>query len=496
MKNNARRRRFSCFAVFVAVCASMLFALTSVEARGSSGSRPIGTIIGWGTYAVDKMPAPAGTLLFAGDVVTTGEGSGAEMRLVSGAIARIGAGSEVHLGAGDFDLRLGKFTLRSSAGKPAHARVLGAGIVVGTGSPAICRLEARATSAVVAADRGIVVIEGPVPPLVLAAGRAAQLEEAPGQTATLSGSPLRPARVTAISAGIGQAPSGPASSVLPEDLRAAGRVVGSYPDAEVRHPGSPIAVPIRLGEIVDIGDMLGTMAGGRVRVQLLDNTLFDLGISTTLSVLRHDPDKHSTELDLHEGHLHADIGAPDGSQPSFRVRTPIMQVSASPTMLFVSADTKEAVVCSAGSGPVIVRNSSGGAPVTLAAGQCSVTRAGESPGPARSDAARLQREMELATFESGPGIPELAHARATRQARTTIDASLAVLNAVALVEIQHAASRVKKVNLNSLTSKFNDLSNSADAAAEAARNLCLALLNFTRVPSPSNPNNACGSTGP
>jgi hypothetical protein len=494
MKHEVTTRRRSC-APLLAAFVLMLFAPALAEARGSPGTHPLGTIIGWGTYTVDKIPVPAGTLLFSGDVVITGDGSGAELSLVSGAIARIEAGSEVKLAttAGDLDLKRGAFTLRSSAGKPVRARVLGTPVVVGAASPAICRFEARSTSAVVAAYLGTVVIEASPARLVLAPGRIARLEGARGQAANLSGSHVQPARMTAISAQTGSASSGPASTALPDNLRAAGRVVGSYPDAEVRHPDSPIAVPLRLGEIVDVGDTLGTIAGGRVRVQLLDNTLFDLGLSTTLSVLHHDPERYSTELDLIEGHLHADIGAPEGAQTRFEVRTPIVQVSANPTTLFVSAEPKEAVVCSAGSGPVTVRTSNGGASVTLAAGQCSVTRAGEAPGAPRSDPARLQRQMELATFEAGPGIPELARSRALIEAATSANAAAAVLDGVVLIVIYN----VKEVNFTALTSAFNDLSDHADAAAEAAHGLCLAFNStFGRVPSPSIPVSQCPDPDP
>jgi hypothetical protein len=250
---------------------------------------------------------------------------------------------------------------------------------------------------------------------------------------------------------------------------------------------------------VDVGDVLGTIDGGRARVELLDNTIFDLGIATTLSLMQHDPDRHSTELDLHAGRLHADIGAADGSQPSFQVRTPIVQISAAPTMLFVSANPKEATVCSAGSGPVTVRNSSG-ASVTLAVGQCSITRAGEAVGPPRSDPARLEHEMALAIFEAGRGAPGLAHDLAVNQALTATNAGVALLNVVALIEIQHATSEIKKVRSSpdSLTSTFGALLNDANAAAQAAHNFCLALLDttFGQVPSPSVPISECTSAGP
>lgn len=479
----------------------LLLAPARISARESSSARPIGTIIGWGTYAIDRLPAPAGTLLFSGDVVSTGPDSGAELSFFSGAMARIEAGSEVHLEAtaGDLDLRQGALTLRSGMGKAARAAVLGTSILVGADLlPAICRLEARSASAVIAADRGTVVIEASPGPLVLAPGRLARLEPGPKQVAALSIAGLQPAKMTAArTAQAGTTPASPGTVMLPEELRTAGRVVGTYPQAEVRHPDSPIAVPLRLGELVDIGDVLGTVAGGRARVQLLDDTIFDLGISTTVSVLRHDPEKHSTAVDLQEGHLHADLGARSGAQARFEVRTPVVAVAANPTILFVSVEAKQATVCSAGAGPVSVRSVRGGPAVTLAAGQCSVTRAGEAPGAPRSDAARLEREMELATFETGPGVPELARALTLNQATASTNAGVVLLETLTLIEIDKAATGIKPPNLASLTSGLNYLSNRADSAAEAARELCLAFLSsFPRVPSPSFPVSQCPSLGP
>ena len=500
MKDTFSAQRLRSMVVVVSASLLALLAPARVKAHASSGARPVGTIIGWGTYAIDHLPVPPGALLFSGDVVSTGPDSGAELSLFSGAVAHIEAGSEVHLeaAAADLDLRQGALTLRSGTGKAARARVLGASILVGADLlPAICRLEARSASAIIAADRGIVTIEALPAPLVLAPGRIARLERASNQAATLPGARLQPARVTATRIGQAGTTSGPGAVVLPEELRAAGRVVGTYPQAEVRHPDSPIAVPLRLGELVDIGDVLGTLDGGRARVQLLDDTLFDLGISTTLSVLRHDPKKHSTELDLQGGHLHADLGARGGAQARFEVRTPIVDVTTSPTILLVSAGARQAVVCSAGAGPVSVRSVRGGAAVTLAAGQCSLTRAGEAPGPPRSDAARLEREMELATFEAGPGVPELARSLTLKQASAATNAGVALLDALLLIEADKAARGVKQPNLASVTSALNNLSNHTDSAAEAARELCLAFLStFARVPSPSIPANQCPNPSP
>src|ERR1700752_1437905 len=120
MKHTVSARRL--VVSLLSSCLLIPLAPACVEARGNSGARPIGTIVGWGTYTVDEMAVPAGALLFSGDVIATGRDSGAELSLISGAMARLEAESEVRLAstAANLDLRQGALTLRTGAGKLAR----------------------------------------------------------------------------------------------------------------------------------------------------------------------------------------------------------------------------------------------------------------------------------------------------------------------------------------------------------------------------------------
>jgi hypothetical protein len=476
--------------------AGFALGLLAVATASASSSKPLGTILGWGNYAVEGVPASAGTLIFAGDVVTTGAEGGAEVTLVSGSFARIEATSEVVVsGVADFELRRGAFTLRSGLGEPARARVLGRPIVIGTRQPALCRLETAAGSGLVTAESGLVTIEGGSSPVLLPPGRSFRLPAALERTAGPTAMPSE------------QYPPVPPALAAPSTAQAApaaGRVFESYPDEVVRHPGSPIAVPLRLGEIVEVGDALGTVGEGRVRLELLDGTFVDLGAATSIQIVQHNPEAHLTELDLHAGHLRADVGARQGPEARFEVRTAAAQVTASSTMLFVAAEAKQTAVCNAGSGPVTVRSARSlpGA-VSVATGECSITRPGSPPDAPRPDMARLEREMKLASFEAAPN--PFAPVAARKKGAVSANATAAILAFVNFLELHDAADATgsaanalqsAETGLQSAASTLSAAAANAGTAGTVAQTLCLALLQYEeemgRVLSPSAPAEECG----
>ncbi|HUI42364.1 MAG TPA: FecR domain-containing protein [Terriglobia bacterium] len=473
-------------------------ALAAAGAAAGAGSQPLGAILGWGDFQVDRLPAPEGTLVFPGDVVTTAANSGAELRFVSGSIARLEAGSAVALdgAAGDVDLRQGALTLKSPAGRAARARVLGAQVVVGAAASSTCRLQTGSGSAWVAAVAGRVVIEGAGNPLVLAAGHSARLGRASERFLVPQTAPPVPQASSA-------APAPARAVTLVPEVHTAGRVVAVYPDEVVRHPGSEIATPLIMGELVDAGDILGTLGPGRVRIQLFDNSIFDLGAATTVRLVQHDPDARSTLLELRGGYLHAEVAPAQGPKAGFVVTTPHAEVSASATMFFVSTDAKATVVCNAGSGPLLVRSPAVAAgAVSVAAGECSITHAQEAPGPSHADRALIEREMWLAGYQDGPGIPGLARREAIKKARTTAISGAAALSLVTLIEMYRTSTDLQHVasDAQPYVSAFGNAVGNFEGAIQIEHNLCLAFLNwgggFGLVLSPSVPAQVCPSVGP
>jgi hypothetical protein len=195
-----------------------------------------------------------------------------------------------------------------------------------------------------------------------------------------------------------------------------------------------------------------------------------------------------------------------GPQARFVVRTPLLQVSAGATMIFVSADAKDNVVCNAGSGPVTVRSSGGAAAaaanVKVGPGECSVTRPGEAVGPAQVSSARIEREMNLASYEAGPDIQQIARREGLKEARTATLSGVAVLNTVLFIQLYRTGSDLSQAG--SEVAPFLAALNSAAANFEGAiqleHNLCEAFLqylsNFGKAISPSAPLPSCPSGAP
>jgi len=253
--------------------------------------KPVGSLLGWGHYAVDQMPSPPGTLVFPGDVVTTEAGSGVELRFSSGGIARLEGATELAVSAGDLELKRGSVSVRTAAAEARLVRVMGASVTVeGGSSTSLCHMTLANGSALVAVEQGTATIRGAGAPAVLTAGYAVRIvphstaaDQQPATAQSQSPAPAAPAAAQTT-------PAIPQSGV--PVVPTIGRVVGVYPDVIVRQPGAEIAAPLRLGELVDAGDVIGTLDEGRARVQLYDDTLVDAGVGTTLTMVAHDPGTH------------------------------------------------------------------------------------------------------------------------------------------------------------------------------------------------------------
>jgi ferric-dicitrate binding protein FerR (iron transport regulator) len=503
--------RLRTFEKLFPVCAALVVVLACSGNARSAHSRPLGTVLGWGDYALDRLPAPPGTVVFAGDVVATAADSGAELRFLSGGIIRIESTSEVALNAAtdEPELRTGGFILHSAAGRSLHAGVESGRLTVDAAAASTCRIDSDPRSVRVSALAGSIIVEGGGQQLLLAAGQSARFnaEFAGAQLFQLPATGAQHESTSSAEQGLPVAPSAAQQSsaaTIPIQLHSAGRVVALYPDEVVRHPGAQIAAPMVLGELVNDGDVLGTLGGGRVRVQLFDNSIFDLGAAATLRVVRYDPGIHSTVLELRSGYFSAEVAPAPGVQPNFVVKTQYADVSAATTMFFVSTDARGTNVCNAGAGPLLVRKSGDTIrqAVAVAAGGCSITRAGEAPGASHQDRSLLVREMALGRYEEGPSVPVLARRLAIKKARTATISGASVLSLVAMIEMYQTSTKLNDVAsdvqpyISGLTSAAVNLGN----AIQLDHQLCLAFLNwaanFGKPISPSIPEQACPNLGP
>jgi hypothetical protein len=88
--------------IIVAMTVGALWTSAALLAAGRpSKGQALGYVTSQGEVRVDRQAAPSGTSVFAGDVITTGSGAVASVKLVWGAQATLGENGEMRVGSGD-----------------------------------------------------------------------------------------------------------------------------------------------------------------------------------------------------------------------------------------------------------------------------------------------------------------------------------------------------------------------------------------------------------
>ena len=467
---------------------TLLALLVGASVPGFGGDRavstkPVGTMIGTGPVWLDGSPAsefsaPPGAALFGGDVIQTGKAGSAVVRLLSGTSATVAEKSTVVLDVNSgvtarpgasaaLDLREGVLTVLSAGRQPTEVIIPGASVTLQSqpGRAAVCRVASVGRSAAVFADRGPIEVHGVGRPVVLASGE--HLELAAGM------------------------PQGAAPT--------AGRVTDSTPYEVVLHPGEQVEVPLKLGEIVDAGDVIRTSFTGRVRIQFLGGSFLNVGPRSKMRLVKHDPANQQTDVNLNWGHLRGEAGK---TTASMKVETATGAIEAAGAIFLVAADSKRTTACSV-QGAVSVRNVDPGVSgaVKLADGQCTSVRAGQEPFSPRESAGVVQREMKqtevprvsISTITRPPrGAPGELGLAAGALAATGTAAGLAVADFVLINDAQNSASsansHLKDITGGSLASDAAAAEAAAKAAAStAARALAAMQEIIAGSPSPSVP---------
>ncbi len=406
-------RKSMCISTGMLILASLRVWATSSSDRREA----VATLNGVGTVWVDSLPAPPGTTLFPGDVVATGKASAAVLSFRSGASVALAENSQVTLSSRPssvsgseratgayppgwdrrktdratipvrLELDEGVLVIRNATGEPTQVGVLGAAVLVKgqVAFPALCRIASVGRSAVVLADRGQTEIQGAGAPVVLTAGQRLSLGAAP---ATQDLGPM-----------MGQV--------------AVGRVTATIPDEVVQHAGLGVAVPLKLGEIVNSEDVIRTVRAGRVLIQLLDGTLLGLGMRSTLEITRHDPDSQQTQIELRRGYLRGEVTRVAKPGAKFLVRTPTADISVLQTVFVVGAGPNLADVCDV-QGVAMVRNADRAVAgeVTLHTGECTHVAFGQRPSDP-APAAGLVSALTRQTTVLGPATARIAESGPT-----------------------------------------------------------------------------------
>lgn len=366
-------------------CLGILVGMTFILTANGFGAGKLtrtevaGSITGIkGTVRVNHLPVLPSEAIFSGDIVSTGDTSGAFLNL-RGTVAILVANSELSLsGSGEspaLTLMKGALEIRSGNSQPALVYVPGGSVIVKSDGafPSICRIASVDRSAFVIADRGHVEIHGAGAPTLLAPGKSIHLE-----------------------AGMPQAGGGG---------QVAGKVAVAIPQEGVQHQTGGKEVALNRDDNVFWGDNVSTRGTGRVRIGLEGGSFLNIGARSTMRIVQHDAASQQTEVELTLGHLRGEVVQLTKGGAKFETRTPTAVIGVVGTIFMVQATPQLTRVWSV-KDDVTVRNINPNVvgSVTLHTGQFTSVRFGLPPG-APSTISVDQMQDEVKNTNAGPGGP-------------------------------------------------------------------------------------------
>jgi len=425
---------------------------------------------------VNNQQVLPATAIFKGDVIRTGKASSAAVDFRSGAAATIAENSEVPLSPDtertSLNLRQGALVLRSAGRQPVRVSVLGTSVIAyGKGNfPAICRVAAVGREVAVFNDHGRVEIQGAGAPLLLPVGKFAQLEA--------------------------RSPQGAAGQL-------AGRVTAAIPSETVQHAGQTAELPLKIQDPINWEDLVKTQRTGRVRIELLDGSILNVGARSNLRVTKHDPQTQQTMIEMAVGRLRGEVVKITKPSGSFQVRTQTAVIGVVGTIFFVHATFDfTRVTCIEGLLTVQNINPAITGVATLHAGESTTVPRGLPPaGALQAPTGQIQsqvNETNVGGPSAGAGVaPGEAPGEAGTLNRDVTNATTTAAGAISagtsLITISRvgdarAAATLASTNLEAAAAASNKATVAAQGAAAASANATSAIEQMIELlVSPSGP---------
>lgn len=151
-------------------------------------------------------------------------------------------------------------------------------------------------------------------------------------------------------------------------------------------------------------DVVKTEPGGRVRIELSDGSILNVGSEAQLRILKSDPQHQETTLDLLYGRLLATVVQIVKPYGKFRVRTPVAVAGVVGTQFGLRVDSESTdVVCREGTVFVINRDENVAGQVLLHAGEFTHVERGKPPSPpAPASPERIRTGDEATSIPNSP----------------------------------------------------------------------------------------------
>ncbi len=459
-----------------ATVAALWASAMGLAAGRPNPSHPVGYVATQGQVWVDRQPAPSGTAVFAGDVITTGQAAMASVSFQKGASATLSENGELAIPADaptpSIKLTKGTMALRNASGEPVHVNVQGVTVKVEgqPGFPAVCRIAFVAGAASVFADTGRV-----------------EIERRGMSRLVLPGRPFR------LGAGMPQAAGEPA-----------GKVTHAIPQETVQHPGQTEQVDLTVNDGVVWEDLVRTLGTGRVRISLADGSVLNVGARSTMRIVKHDAESQQTEIEMQLGKLRGQVVKITKPGGNFQVKTNTAVIGVVGTIFIIDA-LQQVTRAWCVDGALTIRNIDpnirgertvrAGEQSSVQAGQppsaptpappsqitqgLNLTNAGEVPSP---EFTKLGELRQIAPAAPSAPPPVTAGVQGVTATTTAVNATTAALGGVSAglsgVAITKASDAREQAELaTSAAAGAVDAANSAASTAEGAANAATAFSN-------------------
>ena len=386
----------------------------------SGRAEAAGVMAARGEVWLQGVAAPGTSAVYEGDTVRTAREAAAVMRLRSGMRVALEEQGEVVLAGSELRLKQGVVTVSQAGAEAGRIEVLGREVKLRGqgGAPAVARIAAMGGVAELRADQGEMEIVSPdgnagARPVLLHAGEVARLvgEPSVGGVARRMMA-RRPARAASAAGGAPQAA-----------VKKAGTVSGEIPSAEiVERQGVAAKLPLHLNDNVNWQDLVETLEAGRVRIQLLDGSVLNVGARSKMQIVSHNPQTQQTQVELTLGRIRSQVVKLTKPGASFQMKTQTAVIGVVGTIFVVEASEKSTrVICIEGRVTVTNINPAVQGQVQLGPGQSTVVDAGLAPTAATAtNATELQTAMNRTEVEPGfHSAPPPGTGEATEGAGTT-----------------------------------------------------------------------------
>lgn len=176
----------------------------------------------------------------------------------------------------------------------------------------------------------------------------------------------------------------------------AGHITSLLPEARVLREQNSLVAAKDMALVLD--DTVKTESGGRVRIELADGSVLNVGSNAKLHILQHDPPHQRTTLELLYGRLLITATKISKRGGKFDVRSPIAVAGVVGTRFGLRVEPEFAdVVCKEGTVRVRNTDTSVAGEVILQAGEFTHVERGKAPTPAAPASPERIRAGEDAT---------------------------------------------------------------------------------------------------